>query len=102
MGKNAPPLLPAAASSSFTRADSGEWAQGHERAQSTYPDKPTRRYRAGAQARASDSSSSPTEHRTAPAIPTTSFDLTPNAPSAVELDRASEAVMNIPDPFAHT
>ena len=37
-----------AASSYFTRAGSGEWVQGYERAQSTHPDKPTRRSRAGA------------------------------------------------------
>lgn len=46
--KRAPPRSGAAASY-FTRADSGDWAQGHERAKSTYPDKPTRLCRAGAQ-----------------------------------------------------
>ena len=46
--KRAPPRS-GAASSYFTRADSGDWAQGHERAKSTYPDKPTRLWRAGAQ-----------------------------------------------------
>ena len=46
--KRAPPRS-GAASSYFTRADSGDWAQGHERAKSTYPDKPTRICRAGAQ-----------------------------------------------------
>ena len=46
--KRAPPRS-GAASSYFTRADSVEWAQGHERAKSTYPDKPTRLCRAGAQ-----------------------------------------------------
>ena len=78
--KRAPPRS-GAASSYFTRAASFEWAQGHERAKSTYPDKPTRLCRAGAQPIGVASSSSPPRQPSTGEATARSFSLNPTAPT---------------------
>ena len=93
--KRAPPRS-GAASSYFTRADSVEWAQGHERAKSTYPDKPTRLCRAGAQSIGVASSSSPPRQPSTGEATARSFSLKPTAPSLLGSDRSAVGRVALP------
>lgn len=88
-----------AASSYFTRAGSGEWAQGYERAKSTHPDKPTRRSRAGARESTVASSSTPSEANLPARQLRGVFYLTPTAPGAFGSDRSEVGCIAFPRPW---
>jgi hypothetical protein len=96
--KRAPPRS-GAASSYFTRADSFEWAQGHERAKSTYPDKPTRLCRAGAQSIGVASSSSPPRQPSTGEATARSFSLNPTAPTLLGSYRSAVGRVAFPRPW---
>ena len=96
--KRAPPRS-GAASSYFTRADSGDWAQGHERAKSTYPDKPTRLCRAGAQSIGVASSSSPPRQPSTGEATARSFSLNPTALTLLGSYRSAVGRVAFPRPW---